>query len=149
MNDKPPPVVPDTVLVAESDVMVRLGLAEYLRHCGYRVIEAASADEAMAVLTAMPEISLDVVLTAVELEGSSDGFALSKWVHANRPGLEVVLAGSIARAAHEAGELCDEGPHVRRPYEPEQVVEWIKRLRNLRTSGLAQSSPRSNEGKGQ
>ncbi|HYZ62270.1 MAG TPA: response regulator [Acetobacteraceae bacterium] len=132
-NAPAPSPAPETVLVVESDVMVRLGLAEYLRHCGYRVIEAASADEAMAVLTAVPEISVDVVFTALELQGPSDGFGLSKWVRRERPGLEVVLAGSIVKAAHEAGELCDEGPHLKRPYEPEQVVEWIKRLRNLRT----------------
>ena len=40
----------DIVLVVESEVLVRHALAEYLRHCGYRVIEAASTQEAMTLL---------------------------------------------------------------------------------------------------
>jgi CheY-like chemotaxis protein len=40
----------ETVLVVEHEVMVRLAISEYLRHCGYRVIEAISAEEAITVL---------------------------------------------------------------------------------------------------
>ena len=34
------------ILILEADVLVRQPLAAYLRECGYRVLEAASADEA-------------------------------------------------------------------------------------------------------
>jgi len=122
----------DTVLVAESDVMLRLAIAGYLRHCGYHVIEAALVEEAMAVLDATPEIAVEIVFSAVELNGSMDGFRLARWVRAHRSGLEVVLAGSVVKAANEAVELCEEGPHLKKPYEPQQVVEWIKKLRNLK-----------------
>jgi CheY-like chemotaxis protein len=40
----------ETVLVVEDDVLIRMPISQYLRDCGYRVIEAANADEAMAVL---------------------------------------------------------------------------------------------------
>ena len=40
----------EIVLVVEDDVLIRMPIAQYLRDCGYRVIEAACADEAMAVL---------------------------------------------------------------------------------------------------
>ena len=44
MSDAPAPgnLAIETVLVVESDVLVRLAIAGYLRDCGYRVIEAAS-----------------------------------------------------------------------------------------------------------
>jgi CheY-like chemotaxis protein len=45
-----PPTELETVLVVEDEILVRTAIAEYLRHCGYRVVEAASADEAMTVL---------------------------------------------------------------------------------------------------
>lgn len=122
----------ETVLIADSDVMVRHALSEYLRDCGYRVIEAASIDEAMAVLSATPEITVHIVFSAVEMGGSTDGFHLARWVRAHRPGIEIVLAGSKVKAAHEAGDLCEEGSHLSKPYEPEQVVEWIKKLQNLK-----------------
>jgi DNA-binding NtrC family response regulator len=64
-DDNAPSDTPDTVLVVEGDVMARLGLAEYLRHCGYRVIEAASGAEAITLLSATPKIDIAVVLSAV------------------------------------------------------------------------------------
>ena len=133
MDDNAPSDTPDTVLVVEGDVMARLGLAEYLRHCGYRVIEAASGAEAITLLSATPKIDIGVVLSVVELDERMDGFSLARWVRANRPGVEVALAGSIVKAAKTAGDLCEEGPHLRKPYEPEQVVEWIKKLANLKS----------------
>jgi CheY-like chemotaxis protein len=133
MDDNAPSDTPDTVLVVEGDVMARLGLAEYLRHCGYRVIEAASGAEAITLLSATPNIDIAVVLSAVELDERMDGFSLARWVRASRPGVEVALAGSIVKAAKKAGDLCEEGTHLRKPYEPEQVVEWIKKLANLKS----------------
>src|ERR1700761_2132933 len=121
----------DIVLVVESEVLVRHALSEYLRHCGYRVIEAASTQEAMTLLN-NATVSVDVVFSAVEIEGSVDGFGLSKWVRENRPGVQVILSGSVVKAARAAGDLCEEGPHLTKPYEPQQVVEWIKKLRNLK-----------------
>jgi CheY-like chemotaxis protein len=121
----------ETVIVVENEVLVRLAIAEYLRHCGYRVLEAASAEEARIVLT-QPEIIVHVVFSAVVLGGAMDGFALARWVRGERPGLDVILVGSVERAAHQAGELCEDGPHLRKPYEPQQVVGWIRKLRHLR-----------------
>jgi DNA-binding NtrC family response regulator len=118
-------------IVVESEVLIRHALAEYLRHCGYRVIEAASTQEAMTLLN-NATVSVDVVFSAVEIEGPVDGFGLSKWVRENRPGVQVILSGSVVKAAHAAGDLCEEGPHLTKPYEPQQVVEWIKKLRNLK-----------------
>ena len=134
MNDNSQPGAPDTVLVVEGDVIARLGIAEYLRHCGYHVIEAVSAAEAVTLLTMKPSITVRAVLSAVEMDGPMDGFGLYRWVRANRPEVEVLLAGTVVKAAHEAGDLCEEGPHLKRPYEPDQVVEWIKKLRNLKSS---------------
>jgi DNA-binding NtrC family response regulator len=121
----------EVVLVVESEVLVRHALAEYLRHCGYRVIEAASTKEAMTLLT-NSAVSVDIVFSAVEIDGPGDGFKLSKWVRKNRPGMQVILAGSVIKAVHAAGDLCEEGPDLTKPCEPEQVVEWIKKLRNLK-----------------
>jgi CheY-like chemotaxis protein len=121
----------DVVLVVEGDVLARLAIAGYLRHCGYAVIEAASADEAMTIL-GRSDIAVDIVFCAVESGGSTDGFGLAKWVRAARPGLQIILAGTAERAAEKAGDLCEEGPHLKKPYESQQVVDWIKKLRNLK-----------------
>ena len=41
-----------TLLVAESDVIIRLALSEYLRACGIIVLETADSVEAKAILQA-------------------------------------------------------------------------------------------------
>ena len=121
----------ETVLVVEDDVLVRLVIAGYLRDCGYRVLEAASADEAVRLLQ-RGEAQVDVVLTDVEMPGEMDGFALSQWVRRERPDLEVVMAGTPARAANAAGELCEQGPAGSRPLDPSAVLARIRRLLAMR-----------------
>jgi DNA-binding NtrC family response regulator len=116
----------ETVLVVEDDVLVRMPIAQYLRDCGYKVIEAADADEAMAVLLHR-EIIVDVVFSDIEMPGSIDGFGLAKWIRANRPGLDVLLAGTVPRAVEGAESLCEQGP-IKKPYEAQTVHNHIRRL---------------------
>ena len=118
----------ETVLIVENEVLVRTALAEYLRHCGYRVIEASCVDEAKMVLSET-HIRIDVLFCAVEISGASDGFNLSAWARKTRPGLHTVLAANVLKAAKMAGNLCEEGPHLKKPYEPEHVIDWIRRLK--------------------
>lgn len=116
-----------SIIVADSDVLVRGALADYLRHCGYRVVEAATSDEVVTVLE-QGSASIESVLTDVELEGRHNAFELRVWVRQHHPDVTVVLAGNIDKAAVAAGHLCDEGPHLNRPYDPQAVVAHIKRL---------------------
>jgi len=118
---------PQTVLVVEDEVLIRLVIAEYLRECGYRVHEAANADEAVAVLES-PHVIVDVVFSDVMMPGSMDGFGLARWIRANRPQIDVVLTSSIDRSAEIAGALCEAGPMLAKPYEPQRVVDRIKQL---------------------
>jgi len=115
-----------TLLIADGDVLVRSEIAAYLRDCGYRVVEVASADEAQQIFSAGEPIRL--VLADAHLPGSMDGFGLAQWVRAQKPGVGVLLAASVQRAATVAGELCDQGPMSARPYDPQIVVDRIKRL---------------------
>ena len=78
----------ETILVVEDDVLIRMPIAQYLRDCGYKVIEAVNADEAMTVLLHRDKI-IDIVFSDIEMPGSVDGFGLSKWIRENRPGMDV------------------------------------------------------------
>jgi CheY-like chemotaxis protein len=125
-GDGPAPV-PETLLVVDAEVLVRMTISAYLRDCGYRVVEAANADEALAVLGQM-ELSISAVLADLALPGSMDGFALARWIREHKVGLNVLLAGTPARAAQRAADLCEQGPDLARPYEPQAVVDRIRRL---------------------
>jgi CheY-like chemotaxis protein len=116
-----------TVVVVEDDILVRMTIAEYLRDCGLRVIEAATGEEAVLILQQV-DLAIDVVLSDVHLGAGMDGFAVAQWVRMHRPSVQVVLAGTPDRAANAAGSLCDEGPHLSKPYDPQIVLDRIKRL---------------------
>jgi DNA-binding NtrC family response regulator len=118
--------IQETILVVEDDVLVRMPIAQYLRDCGYKVIEAVSADEAMAVLLDQETI-VDVVFSDIEMPGSLDGFGLAKWIREHRPGLDVVLAGTLPRTVERAKELCEAGS-IPKPYESQVVHNQIRRL---------------------
>jgi CheY-like chemotaxis protein len=68
--------VQETILVVEDDVLVRMPIAHYLRDCGYKVVEAANADEAVTVLS-HKETVIDLVFTDIEMPGALDGFGLA------------------------------------------------------------------------
>jgi len=126
-NLNPTPNALKSILVVEDEVLIRLAIAEYLRECGYKVHEATQAAEAVAVLES-PEVAVDIVFSDVVMPGEMDGFGLARWVRANRPGIEVILTSTVDRSAEVAGMLCEAGPLMKKPYEPQSVVERIKQL---------------------
>lgn len=118
-----------SVLVIEGDVLVRHAIADYLRDCGYTVVEASSTDEAMTVIsdTSLP---ITAILCDAEAPGSINAFQFRLWVNRlpGRAGVEIALAGSIETAAHKAAELCEDGPNLARPYDPQSVLAYIRRM---------------------
>jgi len=118
----------DTILLVDGDVITRTVISDYLRHCGYRVIEAHDTSEARQALR-QEGFNVDVILSDVELPGDVNGFQLAAWVRQNMPAVKVVLSSAVERTANVAADLCEEGPHLAKPYEPSTVVDHIKRLK--------------------
>lgn len=118
---------PQRLIIVDGDVLVRHVLSDYLRTCGYTVIEAATTDEATAIL-GDTSLGVQAMLCDADAPGAKSAFELRAWSRQERPEVEVILAGSIASAANKAAELCDEGPQLKRPYDPQSVSEYIKRI---------------------
>jgi CheY-like chemotaxis protein len=116
-----------TILVLDGDVLVRMPVVQFLRDCGYHVVEAASTDEAIAILhnTNTP---FDVVLSEIDIPGSMSGFGFAQWARSARPELKIVLAGTPERMVQNAAEQCEVGPTLKRPYDHKRVLHRIKRL---------------------
>ena len=121
------------ILIVEGDILVRHPLAEYLRECGYKVLEASDTDEARRLLTEGPS-SIDVVLVDVQ-PPRENGFALAGWIRANHPDIDVVMAATVEKAAEKAGDLCHEGPVITKPYDHKIVLQHIRRLLASRRRG--------------
>lgn len=117
---------PPTVLVVADEVLVRMAVSDYLRECGYNVVETSDASEAIEVMKA--EVEVDVVFSDIAMPGSLDGFGLAHWIRRERPDIKVVLTSGIARSAKAAGELCEEGPMLAKPYEHADLEGRIRAL---------------------
>ena len=119
---KPPP----TVLVVVDEVLVRMAVSEYLRECGYNVVETGDAHEAIEVMTS--DVAVDVVFSDIAMPGSLDGFGLAQWIRRERPDIKVVLSSGAARSAKAAGELCEHGPMLAKPYRHADLERRIRAL---------------------
>lgn len=93
-----------TVLVVDDAVLTRIAVAEYLRDCGFRVIEASGGLEAKIVLQHGPAI--DILFADARLAGEDNGFALAQWARRHRPGLTVLLSAGLVKKAEAASHLC-------------------------------------------
>jgi DNA-binding NtrC family response regulator len=127
--------VSETILVVEDDILVRIPISQYLRDCGYKVIEAADAEEAVTVLS-HKETVIHIVFTDIEMPGALDGFGLAQWIRERKPGLDVILAGTLPRTIESAKKLCEEGP-IPKPYEARVVHNHIRRLLGARKRASA------------
>lgn len=114
------------LLLVDREELVRAPLAQYLRECGYHVLEAINAKEAQGILSEGLQI-VDVVLADIQTLGE-EGFAFAAWVRKNKPEIKVVLAGTVAATARKAGDLCEEEPPIRKPYDHQLVLDRIRRL---------------------
>jgi response regulator RpfG family c-di-GMP phosphodiesterase len=116
-----------TVLVLEGDVLVRMPIVQLLRECGYRVVEATTTDQAIAILE-RTNIPVEVVLSEIDIPGSINGFGFAHWARSVRPELQILLAGTPEHTVRNAAELCEAGAMLRKPYEHKLVLDRIKRL---------------------
>lgn len=123
-----------TILVVEDEALIRMASAEGLREYGFRVLEAASAPEAIMMLKADPAI--DIIFSDVHMPGDMDGIGLAHWVREHAPDMKIVLTSGTARSADLAGSLVDLGPIVAKPYRLSTIVDQIRTL----TSHIGQIS---------
>jgi DNA-binding NtrC family response regulator len=114
-----------TVLVVEDEMMVRLPIAEYLRDCGYNVVEASDASEAMAMMDADGPVNL--VFSDVRMPGKMDGFALAEWFRFHYPDVPVLLTSGYGGRNVPAASVPG-ARFIAKPYSQTQVARSIAAL---------------------
>lgn len=77
-----------TVLVVEDDEILRSLVVEAVSTLGYRVLDCASADQALIILA---DHTIGLVLTDVYMPGSMDGLELAKVIWVRWPSLPVII----------------------------------------------------------
>jgi DNA-binding NtrC family response regulator len=112
-----------TILMVEDELLVRMAISSHLEDCGFDVLQAEDADEAVKLLLVHSEI--DVVFTDVRMPGSMDGLGLAKWVIENRPHVAVLVASGDSAKDTVVKELCG-AKAFSKPYSFEEVTQHIR-----------------------
>lgn len=100
------------ILVVEDNVALRFTLAEWLRLLNYIVYEAATADEASTLLAS--QMTIDFVITDIEMPGKLNGLGLVDHIQKTMPNLPVIVV-----SAHDfRHEIKEKGVvFFRKPYD--------------------------------
>ena len=115
-----------SILVVESELLIRLVVVHYLQECGFKVLGVANSDEAIAALQS--ELQIDLVFISIKSPNEPDGFKLSQWVRANQPEIGLLMMSGDDKVAHAARELCQNEPFFANPYDLHAIVLHIRRL---------------------
>jgi CheY-like chemotaxis protein len=116
-------LTPATILIVESEVLVRQELVDQLSALGLAVVAAADADGAITLLDSHPEIEL--MLTDIRMSGSMDGVKLAHHVRHRWPPVRIIVASGLATALED---LPRGSVFLAKPFRPEALAEAVERL---------------------
>jgi len=109
------------VLVVEDDGYVRMLATDMLEDEGFRVLAAATADEAWLILEGRGDIG--VLFTDINMPGNMDGLTLAARVAERWPRIRLVLTSG--RRGLSNHEVPDHGQFVQKPYRQSQLLSAI------------------------
>jgi CheY-like chemotaxis protein len=112
------------ILIVEDELLLRMESAEVIENAGFEVIQTANADEAIAVLTARPNIH--VVFTDIQMPGSMDGLKLARFVRNHWPPIKIVATSGLVLA--EDNDLPVGSMFLPKPYRGAEVVAALRKL---------------------
>jgi CheY-like chemotaxis protein len=109
-----------TILVVEDDEPIRLCTSEFLRECGYVVIEAGDVAEAKDKLL---NAHVDLVFSDINMPNRETGFALEKWIRRYYPDVGVLLTSGHPQASGDTKGLRE--PILSKPYSYKALLRRI------------------------
>lgn len=117
---------PPIVLVVEDEVLMRALISDELRAQGFKVLEASSGDDAIAVLD---NVRVNLLFVDVHLPGARNGLDVARHVQARGMPVQIILTSGQS----EAGTIPDLdalGVFIRKPYLISRVLPLISRSLN-------------------
>ena len=109
------------VLVVEDEVFLRYVTADYLEDCGFFVLQAANADEAVGLLRSNRDVG--AVFSDIQMPGSMNGLGLAHWITETLPDVKVLLT-----SGHVLPGAAREWTLLAKPYD---MAEVERRLREM------------------
>jgi|ERR1700716_1923486 CheY-like chemotaxis protein len=109
------------VLVVEDEFLIRMHAVEIIQDAGFDVVEAADANEAIAILESRRDIR--VVFTDIRMPGSMDGLKLAHAVRDRWPPVHIIATSgyhAITATDLPAGSLL-----LLKPYSERKIVDAL------------------------
>jgi CheY-like chemotaxis protein len=112
------------ILIVEDELLIRLNAVEMIEEAGFEVIEAASADEAIAILE--DRLDITVLFTDIQMAGSMDGLKLAAAVRDRWPPIKIVATSGHVKL--DPGDLPEGGRFLPKPYGPAEITQLLREL---------------------
>ncbi|MBR1211255.1 response regulator [Bradyrhizobium sp. JYMT SZCCT0180] len=112
------------ILIVEDELLIRLNAVEMIEEAGFEVLEAANADEAIAILERRWDIT--VVFTDIQMPGSMDGLKLAAAVRDLWPPIMIVVTSGRVKLG--PGDLPEGGRFLPKPYSPAEITKILREL---------------------
>ena len=117
----------ETVLLTEDEEQVRQMIRMILEMSGYRVLEAASGEEALT-LYKQHEGQIDLIMTDVVMPGMS-GRELAESLEVLHPGIKVLyISGYTDDAIVRHGLLDQEIAFLQKPFTPDALMRKVREV---------------------
>jgi CheY-like chemotaxis protein len=113
-----------TVLVVDDEPLIRMGAVDIAKNAGFQVVEAASADEAIAILEASPRIHL--VFTDVDMPGTMDGLKLAHYIRDRWPPIRLIVVSG--KGLLDESQLPTDAEFFAKPYGHQAIADVIIRM---------------------
>jgi CheY-like chemotaxis protein len=114
----------ETILVVEDDPLLRMAAVDFVEEAGFEVVEAANADEAVAILENRTDIR--VVFTDIDMPGSMNGLKLAAAVRDRWPPIDIVIVSGHVRPTE--ADLPPRSLFFSKPYDEAKVAAVLQRL---------------------
>jgi CheY-like chemotaxis protein len=112
------------ILSVEDEFLIRMNAVEMIEEAGFEVVDAASADEAIAILEARLDVT--VVFTDIQVPGSMDGLKLAAAVRDRWPPVKIVATSG--RVKRGPSDLPQGGRFLQKPYSIAEITKILCEL---------------------
>ena len=116
----------ETLMIVEDEPSVRSLVASALRHDGYRLLIASSAEEALTQAGAH-DGPIDLLLTDAMMPGKS-GVELAGLLTAQRPGLPVIVMSGYTEDTLDVPGLKEPIALLQKPFSPRELRRRIREV---------------------
>jgi two-component sensor histidine kinase/ActR/RegA family two-component response regulator len=122
------------VLVVEDEMVLRMRAVDIVEDAGFKPIEAANAEQAIAILESRSDISL--LLTDIQMPGTMDGLKLAHAVYERWPDIKIILVSGQLKPAES-----DKPIDSRFFGKPIEIKAMIAELRKMVGTGALKVVP--------